>query len=117
MIPSNIFRSITREAGSIASIPTRAASVGIGRVTLAWKYRIPTIATFLFEQSEYYERRRADPMAPDYDHMGTTGYRARATAVRERLEAYGFTLPFWAAFATNSSTRSTSSRWNRSRWR
>jgi hypothetical protein len=67
----------------------------VGRVTLAWKYRIPTIATFLFEQGDYYERPRGDPMAPDYDHMGTTGYRSTASAVRERLEERGFTLPFW----------------------
>jgi hypothetical protein len=67
----------------------------VGRVTLAWKYRIPTIATFLFEQGDYYERPRGDPMAPDYDHMGTTGYRSTAGAVRARLEERGFTLPFW----------------------
>jgi hypothetical protein len=67
----------------------------VGRVTLAWKYRIPTIATFLFEQGDYYERPRGDPMAPHYDHMGTTGYRSTASAVRERLVEYGFTLPFW----------------------
>jgi hypothetical protein len=67
----------------------------VGRVTLAWKYRIPTFATFLFDEGDYYERPRGDPMAPDYDHMGTTGYRSTAGAVRERLDELGFTLPFW----------------------
>ena len=64
-------------------------------MTLAWKYRIPTVATFLFEHGDYYERPRGAPMAPDYDHMRTTGYRSTASAVRERLEEHGFTLPFW----------------------
>lgn len=67
----------------------------VGRVTLAWKYRIPTITTFLFEQGDYYQRPRGDADDPDSDYMGTVGYRSTAGTVRDRLDDLGFTLAFW----------------------
>lgn len=71
--------------------------LNVGRTALAWKYRIPTFATFLFKQSDYYDndRPRGDPRDPNYDHMGTRGYRSSAEAVKSHLDELGFTLSFW----------------------
>lgn len=65
----------------------------VGRATLAWKYRVPTIATFLFEEGDYYQRPLVDPQISG--DAPTTGYHSTAGAVRERLDELGFTLPFW----------------------
>lgn len=67
----------------------------VGRVSLAWKYRIPTIATFLFEQDDYYRSPRAESRDVVESGEPRVGYSSTAGAVRERLDEFGFTLPFW----------------------
>jgi hypothetical protein len=67
----------------------------VGRVSLAWKYRIPTIATFLFEQDDYYRRDDSSGRGVTDTDEPTVGYRSTAGAARQRLDAFGFTLPFW----------------------
>lgn len=67
----------------------------MGRVSLAWKYRIPTIATFLFERNDYYRHQRATGRDIADSDEPRVGYGSTAGAVRRRLDEFGFTLPFW----------------------
>jgi hypothetical protein len=68
----------------------------VGRVGLAWKYQIPTIATFLFGQTDYYYRRpRREGRDGADTGEATVGYGSTAAAVRRRLDEFGFTLAFW----------------------
>jgi HEPN/Toprim N-terminal domain 1 len=85
------------------------ATLKVGSEELAWKYYVPPILAFLFAEDDFvavpYEveaEAAADPYAPPEDPgYDVLGYRTTREGAINNLEAYGYTLDFFARVYTD----------------